>query len=256
MDKKSFLNSIDFEDKNLVSNLYDKISLAEKTGNVIFSNEFLIPNFWRSILKLENNFGIGMHTFGIFQDSERRVIAFSRDIVEKYPISLVKITNKSKFNELKHKDYLGAIMSLGIVREKYGDMITRGNSIYVPVIVDICDFLVKNLCFVGKCPCSVEKIEDYAELDLTPDSQEFVIQTSSLRLDCIIASICNISRSKAVDMIDGGKVLLNYEEFKIRDKNVQLQDTITIRGYGKYVVGKEVGTTQKGRLKLLMKKYI
>ena len=33
------------------------------------------------------------------------------------PYRILKINNKSKFNNLSHKDYLGSIMALGLERE-------------------------------------------------------------------------------------------------------------------------------------------
>lgn len=258
MDKKSFLNCINFDDKNLLSNIYDKINLAEKTTQTILTNEFLPPNVWKAILNSKNNFDIEMDTYGIFEDCERRIMAFSKHGIEsgKYPVSVIKITNKSKFQKLEHKDYLGAIMSLGIKREKYGDMILLENCSYVAACNDICEFLIQNLVNIGKCPCNVEIIKDLKDLSLKQNSESLLIKITSLRLDCVVSSICNFSRTKAVELLDSGKVLVNYIELKEKDKNVQIDDTLTIRGYGKYKIIEILGATQKGKLKLSIKKYI
>lgn len=258
MDKKTFLNSINFDDKNLLSNLFDKINLAEKTRQTIYSNEFLPPSIWKAILNLKSNFDIDMDTYGIFEDCERKIMAFSMHEIatEDYPISVLKIINKSKFKKLEHKDYLGAIMSLGIKREKYGDMILFEDNIYVAACNDICDFLKQNLIYIGKCPCDVEIIKDIKNISLYPNSKSILVNIASLRLDCVVSSICNCSRAKAVELLDSSKVLVNYIELKEKDKNIQIDDTLTIRGYGKYKIIEILGTTQKGKLKLSIKKYI
>jgi len=258
MDKRTFLNSINFDDKNLLSNLYDKINLAKKTNKIVYSNEFLPPCVWKAIINMENNFDIEIDTFGFFEDCERKIMAFSRTAIEtaNYPVDLLKITNKSKFKTLQHKDYLGAIMSLGIKREKFGDMILSEDSIYTAVCIDISDYLNDNLTYIGKCPCEVEVIKDFNDISLEQNSKSMLIKITSLRLDCVVSSICSLSRAKAVELLDSGKVFLNYSESREKDKNVEALDTLTIRGFGKYKILEILGTTQKGKLKLSIKKYI
>lgn len=258
MDKKTFVNSINFEDKNLLSNLYDKINLAEKTNKIIYSNEFLPPSVWKAIINMKSSLHVEMDSYGIFEDSERKIMAFSKAEIEtaNYPVNLIKIINKSKFKTLEHKDYLGAVMALGIKREKFGDMILSENSIFTAVCEDISEYINQNLTHVGKCPCEVEIIEDFKDISLTHSSKDILIKITSLRLDCVISSISGLSRAKAAEIIDSGKVLLNYAELREKDKNIEAQDVLTIRGYGKYKILEVIGTTQKGKLKLSIKKYI
>ena len=119
MDKKHFLNSINCEDKNLISNIFNKIQIAEKTKQIIFTNDFLPPAIWHQIMDISEEYEIKSFTNGIFKDSDRRMLSFSTgDSPTEYPIDLLEIKNKSKFSKVDHKDYLGAIMSLGIKREK------------------------------------------------------------------------------------------------------------------------------------------
>lgn len=258
MDKKIFLNSINFEDKNLMSNLYDKIILAEKTNKIIFSNEFLPPSVWKAILNMKSSFDVEMDSYGIFEDSERKLMAFSKSLVEtaNYPVNLIKIINKSKFKTLEHKDYLGAVMALGIKREKFGDLILSESGTFTAVCEDISEYINQNLTYVGKCPCEVEIIKDFKDISLTHNSKDILIKITSLRLDCVVSSICGLSRGKAAEIIDSGKVLLNYGELREKDKNIESQDILTIRGYGKYKILEVIGTTQKGKLKLSINKYI
>ena len=101
MDKKYFLNSINCEDKNLVSNIFNKMQIAEKTNKIIFTNEFLPPAIWNQILVISENYEIRPFTSGIFKDADRRMLSFScGGIPTKYPINLLKIANKSKFQGL------------------------------------------------------------------------------------------------------------------------------------------------------------
>lgn len=256
MDKKAFLSLISYEDKNVLSNIYDKLVLAEKTNTAVFSNEFLTPNAWKAVLSLQGHFDTNMYASGIFDESERRMLAFSNEPVWSYPIKLLKITNKSKFQKLEHRDYLGAIMGLGIRREKFGDLIINDDICYGAFCEDICSYIISNLNYVGKCPCSVELVKEDNYKNIKVNTEDLYIITTSLRLDCVISSLCDISRTKAVSMINSGKVLIDYDDTYEKDRVVEMNSVITIRGYGKYKILKQVGLTQKGRLKLYSVKYI
>jgi RNA-binding protein YlmH len=256
MDKKNFSNSITFEDKNMLSNLYDKIMLAEKISRPVYTNEFFPPNVWKTIGDICRSFNINTYSNGIFDDSERRMMCFSIEEPDSYPIQLIRIENKSKFENLGHRDYLGAIMALGIKREKYGDLILDGDGCYAAVSEEISDYIIYNLSSIGRCPCKVEIIENYIAQGLGAKFENLIIHSTSMRLDCLIGSLCNLSRAKAVEIIQGGKVLIDYVEINEKDKMVQPGAVITIRGYGKFKLVEQLGSTQRGRLKLSIKKYI
>ena len=257
MDKKKFLSSIICEDMSLISNIFNKMQIAEKTNKIIFTNEFLSPAIWNQILVICENYEIRPFTSGIFKDADRRMLAFSCEgVPTKYPINLLKISNKSKFARVDHKDYLGAIMSLGIKREKLGDLIIQDSVCYAPVCSDISNYIINNLDKVKNCPCSVTE-HDYIAYDLPERKfQEKVIITTSFRLDGLVSAVCNISRSSSVDLISTGKILVNYFHCSKKDKVIENNDTLTIRGYGKFKIVEIIGSTQKGRLKVVIKQYI
>lgn len=257
MDKNYFLNSINHEDKNLISNIFSKMQIAEKTNKVIFTNDFLSPIIWNQISLLCENYSIKSFTNGIFKDSDRRMLAFSSQGGPSiYPINLLKISNKSKFSNLHHKDYLGAIMALGIKREKLGDLIIQDEICYVPVCSDISSYIINNLTDIGNSHCDVSEYP-YTAQDL-PERQfeEKIVISTSLRLDGMVAAICNVSRNNSVGLISTGKILVNYFQCLKKDKIIKCNDTLTIRGYGKFVVKEIIGSTQKDRLKVEIVQYI
>ncbi|MBC8062281.1 MAG: RNA-binding protein [Clostridiaceae bacterium] len=256
MDKKSFVNLFLLEDKNSISNLFDKVILANRTGQTIYLNEFYTPKVWKTLERIQIELGIKVFNYGLFEDSDRRMIAFTEEDELKFPVKILSIKNKSKFSTLKHKDYLGAIMSLGIKREKFGDVVLNTEGCYFPICSDISDYVFINLNTIGNSPCSYEVLDSSINVNLTRNYEEKVVISSSLRMDCIVSSICNISRSTAVELIDNGKVLLDYIEIKSKEKKVCPESVLTVRGYGKFKVGEEIGTTQKDRIRLLIKKYI
>lgn len=257
MDKNSFFNSINHEDVNLISNIFNKMQIAEKTNKIIFTNDFLSPIIWNKISNVCENYKIKSFTNGIFKDADRRMLAFSnQDEPIAYPIKLLKISNNSKFSTLDHKDYLGAIMSLGIKREKLGDLIVQDTICYAPVCSDISSYIINNLSSIGNCPCKISEYNCTVHEIPERKFKEKIIIATSLRLDSMVSAICNVSRNKSVGLISSGKILVNYFQCLKKDKIIKCNDTLTIRGYGKIRVSEIVGSTQKDRLKIAIMQYV
>lgn len=255
MDKKNFINSINYEDKTVISSIYDKVILAEKCGRTIYINEFLPPVLWATVLKLKNQFSIEMEAYGVFPEAERRMLIFNSSSIVEYPIHILRITNKSHFTVLEHRDYLGAVMALGIKREKLGDFIINDNQCYVSVVSDISDYIKFNLQSIGKCPCDVEVISNMDIEMPSVNLEDISIISTSNRVDCVIGALCNLSRTSSVELINQGKVLINYEPVYEKDCAVIENSVITVRGYGKFRYCGTIGTTSKGRLKIKIQKY-
>lgn len=254
MKKEEFILSFKEEERDLAIKVYEKYELAFKRDIVTFTNEFVTPNIWLEFLSRVENQTLQINTYGIFENSERKVISFNNIYDVEFPIRLLKVTNKSKFKILEHKDYLGALLSLGINRNKIGDILVKGNCAYVPIMEDISDYVVCNLNQVGRTPVEVSNFDLLEELPAT-DMEESIINVSSVRLDGVVSKIINLSRAKSNEIIDRGNVLVNYRSTRDKSLNLKENDRVTIRGFGKFLVGGIVGNTKSNRLKLTIKKY-
>lgn len=255
MDKNKLISIFNNAEQKIVSTIYDKLYLAERSGRTIFTKEFYPPNIWKKILDLSGEFDTDVFTYGVFEESERKIIIFSSYEPENYPIKLIRVKNKSKFCTLEHRDYLGAVMSLGVIREKYGDLIIDGDYCYIAVLDEIVDFLLFNLKSVRNCPCEVEIVNQNSDLVPKVKYENMVIISTSLRMDCIVSALTGSSRSSAEGLIAKGKVLIDYIEIFQKDKVIKEDTVITIRGFGKYKIVNSVGFSSKGRIKLNVKKY-
>jgi RNA-binding protein YlmH len=256
LNKKEFLNNINSEDEVALSNIFEKIILASRIGSTIYTNEFYPPNVWKSVEKLQDYFGIYISSNGIFENSERRILAFSSEPLYNFPIKLIRIDNSSKFNKVEHKDYMGAILSLGISRNKLGDFVTIDNECYVASSMDIFEFIVNNLETIGRYPCTVCEYEP--SMGVIPDIkfEEMNIIVTSLRLDCLVSGICNITRSKSLTLIGNGSVLVDYVNIREKKYSVNYGDVVTLRGYGKFKIVTTNGNTGGGRIRLVIKKFV
>lgn len=244
-------------DKNKLSNVEEKICLAYKANMVIYSNEFYTPDECNEIKIISNKKAINFYSYGVFNEAERKMLAFAPEEEELfYPLQLIKIKANTKFINLEHRDFLGSIMALGIKREKLGDLILKDDCCYLPVALDLVDFIMYNLKHIGKSPCKISL------LDVTDDEipqysfEEKLIITSSLRLDAIVCGLCNMSRGKSIQYIEMGNILVDYAVVDKKDYRVKTDSIITVRGYGKYKIGNIIGYTQKDRIKIQIKKFI
>lgn len=256
MDKREFLRSIDYTDKDILSNIYEKYSIYAKTGREVIVNDFLPPPIWHRLLSMSDKLDAVISTSGFFEDAERRMLSFSYEEIKEFPYKILCIKNKSKFRHLQHKDFLGSLMALGIKREKIGDLILKDEVCYTVVCSELAEYIKDNLINIANCPCSITEIDSENESNIQAEYVIINILCTSLRLDCIVGAICNISRNKAVDMIDQGRVLANYEVITDKSRNIEISSVLTIRGFGKFKLLESNGLSQRGREKIQLKKYI
>lgn len=254
MKKEEFLgllrNSLD---EYSLLKLYNKMQLAINKGITVFTEEFYTPDVWMVLEEKFKNI-VKVDSYGIFLDSDRRIIAFNKEEYNEFPVRLVEIKCNTKFSKLAHKDYLGALMSLGINRNKMGEVILSCDRAFVTVSLDMVDFIINNLDRVKSLSCKCTVIDDFTNLPTINYEEKLVISTSK-RLDSIVSAISNISRSKACDYIENQRVLVNY--VMIREKSYCINENvkITIKGIGKFKIGEIFGTSKSGRLKIKIYKY-
>lgn len=254
MDKKTVLMNFEEDEKNDVLNLYEKYKLAYDKDITVFGNDFYTPNIWRFFQESFNNDTFKVDSYGGFKDCERRMISFNNIYNVSYPIKVLKIESTSKFDNLCHKDYLGAVLALGIRRNKIGDLLLKEDVCYLTVCEEIEEFLINNLNSIGKSPCRVTIVENNFE-ELVPNFKEEIILVQSLRIDSIVSKLIRASRSKAQAIIEEGMVLLDYNKVKDKSREVKVEERITIRGNGKYILDKVIGNSKSGKFKVLVKKY-
>jgi RNA-binding protein YlmH len=252
--KERIINHFTDDDRSEALNLYERYMLSRDKNIPIFGKSFYTPNIWTWFEKnlSTNNFKIESN--GLFKEAERRMISFNNIYDNPFPMKLIKINSTSKFSSLTHRDFLGGILSLGIERNKIGDLLVDNNTCYVPVHDEIESFILYNINKISKAVCNVEIIDNF-ELIPKITFKEEIILVSSLRVDGVVSKITNVSRSKAQAMIEQGQVLINY--VKIKDKSYELkgEERITIRGFGKFIVGNSIGNSKSGRIKIIINKY-
>lgn len=194
--------------------------------------------------------------FGGADFCERKIIKFG-SAPSSYPITCIHITpSLKKFSEnLTHRDFLGALINLGIKRETLGDIIIKDNEAYVFCLNNISEFIVQNLDRVKhtSIKCSISPVIPDSSY-ITISKQEYNV--ASLRLDAIIAEICKLSRSQAQTLLREKKIFINGRLNENNSYNLKPDDTITVRGYGRFIFNDTIRSTKKGRFYITVDKYI
>lgn len=171
------------------------------------------------------------------------------------PIGVLEITSESAFDTLGHRDVLGAILALGIKREKVGDIIVTSRGAQAILASEVTDFVRDHLLRVGRAPVRVEVI-DPERLEVEPERvKEIRTTVASLRLDAVASAGFGTSRTKMVREIKAERVKVNWQAVRDPARPVEVGDVLSIRGRGRVVIAEASGTTKKGRLNVLLRRY-
>ena len=154
---------------------------------------------------------------------------------------------RTAFGTPGHRDYLGAILALGVKRECLGDIRVKGETAYLFCLSSIADYLCGNLESVGRCGVKVRRIELSGVPPLERQYRQVRFTVKSPRLDSVLAGAFGLSRGKAAAAVAQGLVSVNYMPCEKPDRTVAAGDVLSVRGMGKATVGESGGRTRKDR---------
>ncbi len=249
MNKKDFIKIFEDEEDILNSrkifDLYLKCRDKYYSVNTSFYNPIFLGKIY-SYFKY-NNDDIQVNVVGGYDEAERCVITFTPNYIEEVnPFSYIKIDINKFQNQLKHRDVLGSVIGLGLTREKIGDIIIKDNYCYVIVLSEIKDFILDNLKYIGRQKISLCEVFNIDHI-IKKEKVEKTVTLSSLRIDNFIAKVTNLSRSNVKEIIEQEKVFLNFNVLTNFSKEIQENDIVTIRGYGRFYFKKCTGQSKKGK---------
>lgn len=177
-------------------------------------------------------------------------------ILEEIPIHAIRIRG-SGFRELSHRDFMGGILSLGIERSTIGDIAVISEAEALVFVLDkIASYIVSELRKIGRDGVRAELCDIAPDYEIPRRYETVDIAVSSARLDGVVRALTGKSREAAADMIRAGLVELRYFATDNISADVKEGDILSIRGYGKYIIGGTDGQTRSGRLKIKCKKYV
>jgi len=155
-----------------------------------------------------------------------------------------------------HRDYLGALMSLGIERKLIGDLLVDEQGMSLICMATIGDFIMDQIVSIGRNKVHLKKITK-ADFELSNKQSYNHIKgtVASLRLDNILKLGTGLSRLNSVDYIQSGRVFINGKEVTQISMIVKVKDMISIRGIGKIRLESIGKTTKKNRIAVQIDQY-
>nr|WP_307760156.1 YlmH/Sll1252 family protein [uncultured Peptostreptococcus sp.] len=261
MDKLRVTNHI--TDDDLRIKMYKVVDIC----NIVLKNydirqtEFLNPFEVKNAVAIVNSEqDLSCRVDGGYDGAERLVVSiypYYMEIEEDdTEIRFLQIEGNFKFSSVSHRDYLGSLMGLGIKREKIGDILVHDDYCQIITDADIADYIIYNLTKVSNNTVKVREI-DRNELGIGIQNFEEKSHTvSSLRTDNIISSVFNISRQKAVKLIEAGFVTVDYEKIEKPSFIVPEGAVVSVRKKGKFILSEVGDLTRKDKVKIKTKKFV
>lgn len=199
--------------------------------------------------------GVQVHFFGGYPDFERCVAVYCAGGAEPEPPDIAAVEIRSR-EPLTHRDILGAVLSLGLKRERIGDIIRVEDGHIVFVLPPADRLLLDELSRVGRQAVRSSPAGRPDEIDAIREYKTIAGSVASLRLDCVIALCCGVGRSAAVEIIRSGKVFV--DAVNVTSPSCMLKDgcRISVRGSGKYLFTFNGRMTGKGRYQVIVNKFI
>jgi RNA-binding protein YlmH len=162
-------------------------------------------------------------------------------------ISVVQ-TNKV----IEHRHVMGSLLALGLERETFGDII-MGEPIFTFVVAELADFVITNLQVSGQATSIKRSTTPVAH---TSKLEEKTVIVTSARVDNFIASIYNVARSQAQELLTRGYVRVNGVEMTSQTKVLQEGDILSVRTKGKAKILAFTGTSKKDKLIVTIGRYV
>ncbi|WP_409341228.1 RNA-binding protein [Paenibacillus sp. MBLB4367] len=230
--------------------------------HVLKRTDFLDPRQCQILTMLANRSGeVAFRLEGGYDGAERKraIIAPEYRNVEDEDagILVLSVTSEdSKLQSLDHGDYMGAILSLGIKREKIGDiLVLEDGGCQCLVAEEIGDYIRLQLQQVHRVHVQTELLPLDRLKNGNVSFEEMNISVASMRLDGIASDAFRLSRAKILIPIKAGRCRVNWKVEEDPSKPLKEGDVVSLQGFGRFRVTEVEGVTKKGRIRVKIGKY-
>ena len=204
----------------------------------------------------------GLHAFGGYPDAERKMLIFLPDYLEEGalyeddgPMRCLRATFYDG-DAPSHRDFLGALMGCGISRESLGDICVGKGSCDFFVTEEMAPYILQNFLSAGRTKLHLETIPLTEVSVPDPEIKEIRDTLASLRLDSVLSAGFRISRSLATQYVTAGKAAIDGLPCEKPDRLVEEGCKISLRGLGKIKLNTVNGQTKKGRISVVIHRYV
>ena len=205
--------------------------------------------------------GVKYEAFGGAEGAERVMIRFGSAEELGYelpfPISIIKAEPVSQkyADKLTHRDFLGAILNLGIERDTLGDIVIIDNVGYIFAKEDIASYVSDSLTKVKRTDMKVCIVDSIPEGELYRTEQK-TVQVSGERLDAVIAKVFSLSREDAQSLFKKRLVFADGRQIDSPSYTPKENEKISVRGHGRFIYIGTQSLSKKGKLNIAVEIYI
>jgi RNA-binding protein YlmH len=168
---------------------------------------------------------------------------------------LAVTTGQGKFVNLEHRDFLGAILGLGLKRDKIGDIHLHEHGCHYMVTEEASNYLELHLSQISKYEVSTRRIPLDALQVATVQYSEQQLSVASMRLDGIASDVYQLSRAQILQPIKAKKCRVNWRIIEDPSYPLQALDVVSLQGYGRFTILEVEGVSKKGRLRMRIGKH-
>ncbi len=239
--------------------LLDLCRKSRKAGAWQYS-AFLSPAEQEDLLRSPEAAGFDFLLTGGYENAERKILAAGSEAdfgPPDPPIRAVGVEPKSvKYAEqLSHRDYLGAVLGLGIERSVIGDICIRGTRCLIFCLPSAAELLVSSLAQVRRISVTAA-LTDADVPEFQPEYRHLRLNVASERLDAVTAAFAGISRGQADRLFAAEKVFVNGRTVTDRSYRLKEGDVLSVRGFGKAVYDGIDHETRKNRYCVRLRKLV
>ena len=246
-------------DGKLVARIIDNCKAVVEKREIMFT-DFVDP-FHREFVEplVASYFGVRFLTEGGYTNAEMQRLAIFPDYYSpediEVPLAVLEVRLSDPTRILSHRDYLGAVLGLGLKRSDLGDILPFTGGAHLVVSRERAE-TVYNLVEVHKFKVEITEVPPYS-LCQEQQPQKVITRTvASLRLDAVLSAGLGMGRSKAVEFIRGDKVKVNWRRILQPSFQLKTGDVISLRGRGRLELSEVAGKTRKGRTRINISKFL
>ncbi|MHA8110014.1 YlmH family RNA-binding protein [Lactobacillaceae bacterium Melli_B4] len=198
--------------------------------------------------------GIKVSCFGGLHNSEmQRAIVYPdyfEPTVDDYKLCLFEINYPVKFANLHHSQVLGTLIGSGIERNVIGDILFDGQHWQFVTELEMQTYLMGQIDRIGRVKVHLKQLPLSKIIEPLNEWKTVNTTISSLRIDNVIARGFNLSRNLAKELVSHGKIHLNWGEFNRPDYELEINDVLSVRGYGRIKISQVLGVSRHSKLRV------
>ena len=221
-----------------------------------YLTDFLNPREIQIVKDLANYYNLKFFVSSNLETEEYRRVIIAPDYYElsddDFEIKRLEVSYARQFNTLTHPKVLGTLINqLGLERQVFGDIIINDDGrIQFSIASHLANYAIMTIKKIGNVSVTLKDVSEGNWITNQENYSHSFVLLSSMRLDNVLATVLNLSRSRALKLISSGKVKLNYRQVEKADQLITIGDMISVRGFGRFRLAEQEGFSKSGKAKV------